>query len=114
MHRYIEDEITAQRMSLKPEHEEQYNAGKRSVTFPSWNGVFQYAASGPAKEDGQYRREFVVSYRSNNGVQTTGNTIAETQTAKVKGVRTEQGQVELRLENDVIIPSSRVLSKVNA
>ncbi|MDP4709263.1 MAG: hypothetical protein NWS20_04620 [Rickettsiaceae bacterium] len=114
LNRYIEDEITAQRMSLKPEHEEQYNAGKRSVTFPSWNGVFQYAASGPAKEDGQYRREFVVSYRSNNGVQTTGNTIAETQTAKVKGVRTEQGQVELRLENDVIIPSSRVLSKVNA
>jgi len=111
---YIENEITAQRINLKPEYQAEYDAGKRSVTFPSWNGIFQDVVSGPAKEDGQYRREFVAAYRSNNGTQTTGSTIVEEQTAKVEGARTEKGQLELRLDNGVMIPASRVLNKVKA
>ena len=116
LNRHIEDQIIGEdSVNLKPEYQKDYNAGKRSVTFPSWNGFFQDAASGPAKEDGQYRREFVPVYRSINaqqeiGAQATGNTIAETQTAKVVDVRTEKGQIELRLEDDITIPASKVIS----
>tara|TARA_B110000503_G_C7161198_1_gene419740 strand:- start:1130 stop:3052 length:1923 start_codon:yes stop_codon:yes gene_type:complete len=116
LNQYTEEQIAAKQVNfLKPEYQKDYNAGKRSVTFPSWNGAFIDAASGPAKEDAQYRREFIPVYRSINaqqeiGAQTTGNTIAEKQTAKVVDVRTKKGQIELSLEGDITIPASKVIS----
>ncbi len=108
VNRYIEAELIATRLALKPEYQEDYGNAKAPITFPVWDGRLSDGTHAVAGTE--YSRAFTPIYTRENGEVFAGQTDREVIGATVESTSEEGGKLSLNLVGGETIPEELVVN----